>query len=141
MTFTKHIQGRANRVVQLANEGKLHGDDAPGSRKHLWVSAGRSVLRALAKELRLDDWQVSVSRGGPAVCADVYLRGTWSSNGNGIFIEFCQPELSIGWSGQRQFMWRVITAGDEGGNIWTDYQSLSNLEDVARDWVKKVRFV
>ena len=58
--------------------------------KRTFLNTGRAFLRALAKDLNLTDYKVSVNPAGIAVSGDCTLIGMWGTNGIYIDIsDFC----------------------------------------------------
>ena len=58
--------------------------------KRTFLNTGRAFLRALAKDLNLTDYKVSVNPTGIAVSGDCALIGMWGTNGIYIDIsDFC----------------------------------------------------
>ena len=53
--------------------------------KRTFLNTGRAFLRALAKDLNLTDYKVSVNPAGIAVSGDCALIGMWRTNG--IYID------------------------------------------------------
>ena len=53
--------------------------------KRTFLNTGRAFLRALAKDLNLTDYKVSVNPAGIAVSGDCTLIGMWKTNG--IYID------------------------------------------------------
>ena len=70
--------------------GYLSGShECPGP-KQTFLNTGRAFLRALAKDLNLTDYKVSVNPAGIAVSGDCTLIGMWETNGIYIDIsDFC----------------------------------------------------
>ena len=63
--------------------------ECPGP-KRTFLNAGRAFLRAVAKDLNLTDYKVSVNPAGIAVSGDCTLIGMWEMNGIYIDIsDFC----------------------------------------------------
>ena len=56
--------------------------------KRTFLNTGRAFLRALAKDLNLTDYKVSVNPAGIAVSGDCTLIGMWKKNG--IYIDISE---------------------------------------------------
>ena len=56
--------------------------------KRTFLNTGRAFLRALAKDLNLTDYKVSVNPAGIAVSGDCALIGMWGTNG--IYIDISE---------------------------------------------------
>ena len=56
--------------------------------KRTFLNTGRAFLRALAKDLSLTDYKVSVNPAGIAVSGDSTLIGMWETNG--IYIDISE---------------------------------------------------
>ena len=70
--------------------GYLSGSHERPGPKRTFLNTGRAFLRALAKDLSLTDYKVSVNPAGIAVSGDCTLIGMWRTNGIYIDIsDFC----------------------------------------------------
>ena len=70
--------------------GYLSGSHEQPGPKQTFLNTGRAFLRALAKDLSLTDYKVSVNPAGIAVSGDCTLIGMWGTNGIYIDIsDFC----------------------------------------------------
>ena len=70
--------------------GYLSGSHERPGPKRTFPNTGRAFLRALAKDLSLTDYKVSVNPAGIAVSGDCTLIGMWRTNGIYIDIsDFC----------------------------------------------------
>ena len=70
--------------------GYLSGSHEQPGPKRTFLNTGRAFLRALAKDLNLTDYKVSVNPAGIAVSGDCTLIGMWGTNGIYIDIsDFC----------------------------------------------------
>lgn len=63
-------------------------EGGPNGGKKEFLNTGKVFLRALAKDLGLQEYKVSADPGGIAVCGECSLIGMW--NGNGIYIMVTQ---------------------------------------------------
>ena len=70
--------------------GYLSGSYEQPGPKQTFLNTGRAFLRALAKDLSLTDYKVSVNPAGIAVSGDSTLIGMWETNGIYIDVsDFC----------------------------------------------------
>ena len=68
--------------------GYLSGSHEQPGPKRTFLNTGRAFLRALAKDLNLTDYKVSVNPAGIAVSGDCTLIGMWETNG--IYIDISE---------------------------------------------------
>ena len=68
--------------------GYLSGSHEQPGPKQTFLNTGRAFLRALAKDLSLTDYKVSVNPAGIAVSGDSTLIGMWETNG--IYIDISE---------------------------------------------------
>ena len=67
-------------------------EGCPNGDKKVFLTTGKTFLRALAKDLGLQEYKVSGNPGGIAVCGDCSLIGMWGSSG--IYIMISQPTFA-----------------------------------------------
>lgn len=67
-------------------------ESGPNGDKKVFLNTGTAFLRALAKDLGLQECKVSSNPGGVAVCGDCSLIGMWSSSG--IYIMITQESFA-----------------------------------------------
>ena len=79
------LLGRDLSYIWGEREGGPNGD------KKVFLNTGKVFLRALAKDLGLQEQDVSVSSnsGGIAVSGDCTLMGMWQTNG--LYVQLSQP--------------------------------------------------
>ena len=68
-------------------------ESGPNGGKKVFLNTGKAFLRALAKDLGLQEYKVSDSPGGIAVSGDCSLIGMWS--GSGIYIMITQARFGL----------------------------------------------
>jgi hypothetical protein len=150
--FTDYMRERARYLNSLAVQGKsygLRGWDQDVRWKDAWLKTGRSVFRAIGKELAFDEMKVSVNPAGTAVTGETTLMGMWHTRQIGIYVD--TPLLGemyhnmnrfsdTGQSDGPYFMWRTIThMKDYGGtsiNQWEPYESLLDLDTLVTKFNK-----
>lgn len=131
--LSNYARRKAKELNNLASYGFINGYSMDRT-KERWLSAGKSVLRAMAKEMNLSEWKVYTIRGGPAVSGDICLLGVWRE-GKGIYVSMGSPRL-YKWTGDPEFMYRYspgMTYDGHGRNRWMLYKDLA--DDL--DWVCK----
>ncbi len=67
-------------------------ESGPNGDKKVFLNTGKTFLRALAKDLGLQEYEVSSNPGGIAVCGDCSLIGMW--NDSGIYIMISQSAFA-----------------------------------------------
>ena len=67
-------------------------EGGPNGDKKVFLNTGKTFLRALAKDLGLQEYKVSANSGGIAVCGDCSLIGMW--NDSGIYIMISQSTFA-----------------------------------------------
>lgn len=67
-------------------------ESGPNGEKKEFLDTGRAFLRALARDLGLQEYKVSSNPGGIAVCGDCSLIGMWA--GGGIYIMITQASFA-----------------------------------------------
>jgi len=67
-------------------------EGGPNGDKKVFLNTGKTFLRALAKDLGLQEYKVSANPGGIGVCGDCSLIGMW--NGGGIYIMITQSSFA-----------------------------------------------
>ena len=67
-------------------------ESSPNGDKKVFLNTGKTFLRALAKDLELQEYKVSGNPGGIAVCGDCSLIGMWGSSG--IYIMVTQESFA-----------------------------------------------
>ena len=67
-------------------------EGGPNGDKRVFLNTGKTFLRALAKDLGLQEYKVSANSGGIAVCGDCSLIGMWGSSG--IYIMVTQESFA-----------------------------------------------
>jgi hypothetical protein len=125
--LTPYAKRKAKELNRLAHRN-ISGDpviyNGQKSIKAQWLSVGASVLRAMAKELGLETFEVRKNPGGIAVTGDIYLEGHWE-NGHGIYVHFGEPRL-FGLHSNPQFMFRYLDQdGKSGVNQWATHKALA----------------
>ncbi len=58
----------------------------PNGDKKVFLNTGKTFLRALAKDLSLQEYKVSANPGGIAVCGECSLIGMWKNSGIYVMI-------------------------------------------------------
>lgn len=64
-------------------------ESGPNGAKKDFLNTGKAFLRALSKDLSLQDVSVNSNAGGIAVSGDCTLMGMWQSNG--LYVQLSQP--------------------------------------------------
>ncbi len=64
-------------------------ESGPNGDKKVFLDTGKTFLRALAKDLGLQEFKVSANPGGIAVSGECSLIGIWGSSG--IYVQISQP--------------------------------------------------
>lgn len=77
------LLGRDLSYIWGEREGGPNGD------KKVFLNTGKVFLRALAKDLGLQDVSVTSNPGGIAVSGGCTLMGMWQTNG--LFVQLSQP--------------------------------------------------
>ena len=77
------LLGRDLSCIWGEREGGPNGD------KKVFLNTGKTFLRALSKDLGLQDVSVSSNPGGIAVSGESTLMGMWQTNG--LYIQLSQP--------------------------------------------------
>jgi len=158
--FTNYMIAQGQHLSRLARQGEKF----PGAYnsegyawKNEWHRVGRSVLTALAKELKLDVYKVSNIRSGVAVAGETTLTGVWLSEPeeagrkffvDGIYLDTASPAMGMyrandGWP---QFMWRTVRIREpltveitpknvyscvlQGTNQWASYALFNDLDNL-----------
>lgn len=118
-----------NNEVKLAKIVKLELNGYrtdTASNKHVYLTLGRSVLKSLAKALKLKEYKVNINKAGPAVSGDITLIGMWG-DGTGIYVCMSSPRLQME-RGQETFYWRSVEHMKDysgGHNRLMTYQDLA----------------
>ena len=68
-------------------------ESGPNGDKKVFLNTGKTFLRALAKDLGLQEYNVSANPGGIAVSGDCSLIGMWHSNG--IYVMITQASFGL----------------------------------------------
>ncbi len=68
-------------------------ESGPNGDKKVFPNTGKTFLRALAKDLGLQEYNVSANPGGIAVSGDCSLIGMWHSNG--IYVMITQASFGL----------------------------------------------
>ncbi len=63
-------------------------ESGPNGDKKVFLNTGKAFLRAMAKDLDLQEYKVSANPGGIAVCGECTLIGMW--NRGGIYVMVTQ---------------------------------------------------
>ena len=145
--FTAHMIAKSRKYAKLSLKGKSFSgayEDEWHEWKVAWLATGRSVLRALGKELAFDDMRVTVNKAGIAVSGEVTLMGIWNDremrerDQNGIYLQTASPAMMYGTHYQLRveppaFMWRTIKhLKDYSGsmNRWLSYTEFNEPDDL-----------
>lgn len=134
--FTKHMVSKSNSLYQLAKEGM----EFNGAYREPWITwkkdwlyTGRSVLRALAKELGFHEYKVWTNKAGVAVPGETLMMGIWADDRmqhdwKGIYLDTADPSMYGHFVNPGQeppsFMWRKIKHMKDytgGHNRWMSY--------------------
>ena len=68
-------------------------ESGPNGDKRVFLNTGKTFLRALAKDLGLQEYNVSANPGGIAVSGDCSLIGMWHSSG--IYVMITQASFGL----------------------------------------------
>ena len=68
-------------------------ESGPNGDKKVFLNTGKTFLRALAKDLGLQEYNVSANPGGIAVSGDCSLIGMWHSSG--IYVMITQASFGL----------------------------------------------
>lgn len=105
-------------------------ESGPNGAKRTFLRLGKVFLRALAKDLGLQDVRVMSNSGGIAVSGECYLHGMWVDSG--IFICIEQPCI-----GDKVLLYRTIrTIKDTSG--YNRYLSLRDLRELSYEHLLKI---
>jgi len=146
--LTNHMKEQSVRYASLSIlgtnfSGAYH--DKWYTWKEDWLKTGRSVLRAIGKELEFDDLRVSINKGGIAVTGEVSLMGIWNNKditpqgAHGIYINTAAPDWGFGSHfGVRApaLMWRTIKHMKDfsgGSNRWLSYYEFFEPDDLVAE--------
>lgn len=99
-------------------------ESGPNGDKKVFLSTGKTFLRALAKDLELCSAEVHVTPGGIAVSGECSLIGMWESSG--IYVQISQ---SCG-DRERVLLYRTVKSVNDhtgGRNIYLNCGELERL--------------
>ena len=91
-TQEKHMRELADLLSRDLSHIWGERESGPNGDKRVFLNTGKTFLRALAKDLGLQDYKVSSNPGGIAVCGDCSLIGMWGSSG--IYIMVTQESFA-----------------------------------------------
>ena len=131
--ISEYMLAKSKRLFVLAEQGTHFPGaytDKGAAWKEEWLKTGRSVLRAIGKELNFNEMRVWINKGGVAVEGEAMLMGMWDDIG--IYVDTASPRMQYGpYSGAEApaFMWRTITSLTDysgGRNRWLAYRQFND---------------
>ena len=136
--FTDYMIQRGRYLNSLANRGRDYGFlgwEQDKIWKNDWLKTGRSVLRALGKELAFNQMKVWTNPGGVGVAGEAKLMGMWLTRDTGIYVDTAMcGGLYHGMDSRSRgpyFMWRTISDMKDytgGSNQWEPYELFLDLD-------------
>lgn len=106
-------------------------ESGPNGVKRTFLNLGKVFLRALAKDLGLQNVRVMSNPGGIAVSGQCYLYGMWVDSG--IFISIEQPCL-----GDNVLLYRMIRSITDHTGGYNHYLRLRDLEQLSYERVLQI---
>lgn len=98
----------------------------PNGAKKQFLNTGKVFLRALAKDLGLQDVKVSSNTGGIGVSGDCYLMGMWQTNG--LYIQIFQS----GYMREKVVLYRTIrNIKDSTSGGYNNFLTLRDLAEMS----------
>lgn len=100
-------------------------EGGPNGDKKVFLNTGKIFLRALAKDLELQEYKVSSNPGGIAVSGECTLIGMWG--GSGIYIQISQPC----YDRERVILYRTVRHIKDYTGGWNHFLRRRDLETMS----------
>jgi len=159
---TVYMQKKAIAYANFVNKRRQDLDgysERHYSYKERFLKEGRSILKALAYDMKLVEHKVWINKAGPAVSGDVLLMGLWHDLGkdpHGIYVNLGSPAFYIGHPyiqyvqgkehnpNDSAFMYRSITHMEDytgGMNQWAGFNSFKDLAALSLKLQRDVKHI